>query len=337
MEIFLDFHGVRVQISCDSEEVTSWLDFDFSWFKSEESPSPVDIRISAFFSNIPSDLIPEIEETTHSPTCVSYDSGNTRYVDCYGRATVVMDYLKEEARLYSDDPQFAYEKLYLLILSRVGEFLDRRGFHRVHALGVEWKKKAFLFLMPMRGGKSTLALSMLESYGVKLLSEDTPLISTDGHVHPFPLRLALREESAVPSDVSPHFLRRFERSQFGPKILISSDYFKEKICREKVPLCALFAGKWTRAKSPLIRPASRIRAIMSLFRDCVAGLGLPQVVEFFLSNPIRDLMTKSPIVARRAAASIRCAWKARCFEVLLSEDREANAKLLMEFLETKLS
>ena len=330
MDISLDFFGVQAVVSCNSEEVLSWLSFDFSYFRRSEVSSP-GLRVKVVFGESPEGLIPELEESEHSPWYVSFDSGLTRYVDYYGKAVVVMDYLREEATLYSEDPAFAYEKLYLLILSRVGELLDRQGLHRVHALGFAFRDEVALFLMPMRGGKSTLALSMLSIPEFRLFSEDTPLISRQGLVYPFPLRLAMREGENLP-EIPSEYLRHFERSQYGPKLLISSEYFADKIQASPLPVTLLLSGRWTRAENPSLRPMSGLKAFRKLFRDCVAGLGLPQVVEFFLTTPLRDLASKTPLVISRILSSLRVAMRADCYEFLMTRDRRLNAEFLENFI-----
>lgn len=325
-----DFYGVRVSATSSCAEILEWLSFDFLYFKADEEGSPA-LSVSVVIGEIPPDIIPPIEESIHAPSCVSYDCRNLRFVDYYGRAVVKMDYANEQASLWSADAEFAYEKLYLLILSRVGEHLDRRGLHRVHALGFSFRDEACLVLLPMRAGKSTLALSLLKMEDARLYSEDTPLIDRQGLLHAFPLRLGVREGETVPEEMKLHS-RVFQRSEFGPKILISSAAFSSRIARLSRPVSTLIIGKWTRALSPSIRSAGRIYALGKLFRDCVFGLGLPQVVEYFLRTPLKDLLTKTPLTLSRIWACMRICACAHCIEILLSPDREKNNALLALFL-----
>ncbi len=54
-----------------------------------------------------------------------------------------------------------YEAAYLFLLSRIGEALDQRHLHRIHALALEYFGRAVLAVFPMGGGKSTLGAAML--------------------------------------------------------------------------------------------------------------------------------------------------------------------------------
>ncbi len=183
----------------------------------------------------------------------------------------------------------------------------------------------------MRAGKSTLAMSLLKMEDTELYSEDTPLIDRQGSIHAFPLRIGLREGEEIPEEMKPHS-RVFQRSEFGPKTLVSSDFFSSRIARSSRPVSTLVIGKWTRASEPVIRPAGRIYALGKLFRDCVFGLGLPQVVEYFLRTPMKDLLTKTPLALSRIWACMRVCASAKCVEVLLCSDREKNKALLERLL-----
>ena len=57
-------------------------------------------------------------------------------------------------------------------IRRSKQYLDRRGLHRIHALGVVVKNRAVLVMLPMGGGKSTLGLHLLKHPEVQILSDD---------------------------------------------------------------------------------------------------------------------------------------------------------------------
>ena len=59
----------------------------------------------------------------------------------------------------------AREIVYLTILSRVSEKLDRMGIHRVHALGLEQRGRGVLVMLPSGGGKSAPFLTWPEGNG----------------------------------------------------------------------------------------------------------------------------------------------------------------------------
>ena len=357
----ISIYGTSVLVSSSNNEIHRWLRFDFSYFIEDspqanpcwklrqdlsacgnmkhQSASSVDlspfISIKVHSEPAPENLIPPLVESMHSPEYVCYDDGPVRYVDYYGRAYVVFDYSRENARMYSLDTAFLYEKLYLLILARVGEKMDRQGIHRVHALAVSYREKATLFLMPTRGGKSTLALSLLEEPDFKLLSEDTPLVNHQGQVLPFPLKLALSRKQ-IPQEVPAELLREFPRDKWGTKVLLHLDYFKSKIELSKKEIGFLMVGKWLHDKNPKIEPISRLSAFATLLRDCVFGLGLPQIVEYFLRSNKKDLFNKGFIAFWRIYACLILVFKAPAYRLLLSPDINANKKMLKEFYAGKL-
>ena len=265
MELFLEIYGIGVLIKSGSAQILEWLRFDFSCFPASESFTPV-LTVEAVVSPVPEGAIPPIEESVHSPLFVSYDDGEIRYVDYYGRALTVMDYSREHATLWCPDADFAYEKLYLLVLSRVGEMLDRKGLHRVHGLGFSYRDRGVLILLPMRGGKSTIALSLMNDADVRLFSEDTPLLDREGVMHPFPVRLGVRAGGSMP-DIPPEYVREFRRSEHGPKMLISTEALAGHIAAGKIQVSHLIVGKWSRASVPSIRPLNRLSATGKLFRD----------------------------------------------------------------------
>src|SRR5205823_358414 len=99
--------------------------------------------------------------------------------------------------------------------------------HRVHALGVSFRERGILLLLPSGGGKSTMALELLRRPGFRLLGEDTPLVDRRGRLLPFPLRLGVRagQDPGIPAE----HLRTVQRMEFGPKTLIDIDYFADRL------------------------------------------------------------------------------------------------------------
>ncbi|MBN8551164.1 MAG: hypothetical protein J0M12_17755 [Deltaproteobacteria bacterium] len=327
----LAIHGIIVEIDSEVEDIHSWVKFDFHLFLTQPAPAP-HLRIQVILGTIPYHIVPPLVESMHGPQYVCFDSGTIRYVDYFRRALAVFDYSREEGMLYAEDAAFCYEKLYLLIQSRVGELLDKKGIHRIHALGVSLQGNAALFLIPMRGGKSTLALRLLASPAIRLLSDDTPLVQRDGTILPFPVRMGVMV-GEEPKGIDKTWVRTFERSQFGSKSLIDVACYKSQIETNPCQPRLIFHGKWTFADKPELIELSRWRGFQVLFRDCVVGLGLPQVVEFFLRSPARDLWPKSMIVLRRIRAAIAVVAKARTYELRLCRDLDLNTSFIIEKLE----
>ncbi len=326
------FHGVSVEVGVDDPELTAWLVFDFGLLEAEPVRQ-ASVRLKAQLAEPPWSRIPPVTSSMHSPSYVCYDSGDERYVDYFGRALAIHNRREESVEIFGKDKNLLYEKLYLIILSRVGEILDRQGIHRVHALGLAVGNGAVLVLLPMHGGKSTLALSFVAESGVRLLSDDTPLITRGGRVLSFPVRMGVRAGDE-PSEVAAEFMRPFERENREPKTLISLEAFRDKVVVDSlITPSVLIVGQWTAASEPSIVKISRFSAVRALVRDCVFGLGLPQIVEFFLQSTLRDTLSKMYIAWSRLYASVVLAFKSSCYRVYLSRDREANRKLLQKLLQ----
>jgi hypothetical protein len=329
-QLCLDFYGATAVVKSSHAELMRWLKFDFSYFIVDTVRNPL-VSIEATVGEPPWDIIPELVESMRSPEYVCFDSDSIRFVNYLGRALVRFDYRTETAQMYSSEPEFLYEKLYLLLLSRTGEILDRKGIHRVHGLGITVNQRAALFLMPSGGGKSTLALSLLKEPDVLMISEDTPLLDSHGTLFPFPLRLGVSRDQ-LPPNVPTEQVREFHRERWGTKYLLHIDYFREKIQSSPTPAAYLFSGKWINSNSPKIERIGRLSMFMTLMRDCVFGMGLPQVVEFFLTSNPGDLARKSGIALRRIYAIFRLILKSSAYRVLLSKDLNANRDEIMRFL-----
>ncbi|MCB0344638.1 MAG: hypothetical protein KDD66_05960 [Bdellovibrionales bacterium] len=315
----------------DDKQLQQWLEFDCGCLRSEAIDNP-DVSVKAVLAEPQWGLIPPVSASMHSPEYVCYDSGSVRYVDYFGKALAIHHRTSEHVEIVGTNRDFVYEKLYLIVLSRVGELLDRRGIHRVHALGLSTPEGAALVLLPMHGGKSTLGLALMSEPGFKLLSDDTPLISRAGTVLPFPVRLGVRTGDE-PDSVPKQFLRSFSRENREPKTLISLDAFGDKVhVNSAVPPRILIVGQWTAAENPSVSAIGVFSAFRALLRDCVFGLGLPQIVEFFLQSTTRDTLSKMMLAWSRIYASLVISVRSKCYRVYLSRDLERNRELILKLL-----
>jgi hypothetical protein len=326
----LDFYGVRVSVECDSEEVRSAVARDFSFFRVDRLREAPLISISCHATKPPFDSLTQGRQVMVQPGFVAYRCGDSRVVDYHGKAVSRFDFRTESGDLWSEDLDLLWEKLYLLIHSRVGELLDKRGFHRVHALGLSISEKGVICLLPSGGGKTTLGLAALGLEGVRLLSDDTPLITRSGKILPFPLRIGLGEK---PAGIDERFIRRFKRREHGDKWLIDIEAFDERIEKNEVGPNAILIGKRLLGKEASIARLPRHRAAPELFRSAVVGLGLPQLVEYFLRAEIADAPNKARIAASRTAACSALLARSKVYRFDLSRDHEANKIALKAFLE----
>ena len=329
-KLYFNFYGVTATIESSSSEIIESFKFDFSMFIVPEAGNPM-VSLEAIVKSPPWEIIPELVESMRSPEYVCFDQEEIRYVNYFGRALVRFDYRNETAQIYSTDTSYMYEKLYLLLLSRTGELLDRKGLHRVHGLGIAVNDKAALFLMPSGGGKSTLALSLLGDSEIELISEDSPLLDYKGKLYPFPLRLGISKKQ-IPDNTPSNLVREFQRERWGTKYLLHTDYFKSQLRDSPAGIGWIFAGKWINSSTPKIIRLGKFSIFMTLVRDCVFGLGIAQIIEFFLTSNPYDIFRKAGIAGRRLWSVFQLAIRSESYRILLSKDLNANSRLVSEFL-----
>jgi hypothetical protein len=321
MKFRTNIHGVEVVVESDVAEFIDDLEFDFGAF-AQLPQTPVQHVVSLKVARAPAQPPIGLKQTFRGTYGVCFDQGEVRHVLYPGPVWLRYDFQRDEGFLAGEDLASLYQRLYLTVLSRVGEWLDRRGLHRVHALGVDSPRGGCLFLLPSGMGKSTLAVPLLQREGWRLLSEDTPLIDRAGQLHPFPFRLGLRDHEAV-SEFPVSDLR--ERS---PKVMIRAEVFP--LCTGSVAATHIFVGAWTTGQSSL-EPISIHRVFSALFRDAVVGVGLPQVAELFLRRQMVDVANKAGLGFSRLVAALTLQRRCQCFRLFLGPDVKENVRLLTQW------
>jgi hypothetical protein len=326
--ISLDFYGFRVCVRSDSNDVIADVQRDFSYFRSAPGGASADLEV---ITREPLSVgLPAVKATLQTPRNTVYRDGDVSYVAYSGRALMICRDGGRTHRVYCQDRDLAHEIAFLTILSRVGQHLDSLGLHRVHALGLEVGGRAILVLLPMAGGKTTLALRLLGIDEVKLLSEDSPLISRSGKVYPFPLRIGVRV-GEEPADVPARLCRTVRRMEFCPKTLIDIEHFGEKI-GDTSPIGSILLGERWLAGTPFIRPASRRAALKTFLKDCVIGLGLYQGMEFLLERSSLEILGKTGLALSRLRNSLAVITQARVCRFGIGPDKDENARVLIEYL-----
>jgi hypothetical protein len=330
-EVFFDFFGFRVAVKGSNAEAEIVEDVarDFSYFIT--GMGKVDAHLQLVSDPGPRDHLPQVKAALHTPRNIVYREGDVSYIDYFGRALTINWAEQALYRIFCLDRDLAHEIAFLTILSQVGQHLDGLGLHRVHALGVEAGGRAVLILLPMAGGKTTLALKLLSLEGTKLLSEDSPVLSGNGMVLPFPLRIGVRVDSE-PSGIPMRYLRTVKRMEFGPKTLIDIEYFRNKIAAP-CPIGVILLGeRWLAGKSSIL-PERRQRAINAFIKNTVVGLGLYQGVEFLLERSGWEVLGKAGVAFSRLKTSLRAIERSQVFRFRMGPDAEESAEVLVKFLD----
>lgn len=328
-----NFYGVKVKLFSNEPSVVENIRRDFSYFVS--SVDKADFKFFAYIKEIPYEKVPQLKASLYKENAICYDDANIRYIDYHGRALAIYDFSQNSIEIYSQDENFLWELTYLAILSIVGEELDKKGIHRIHALGISVNNKAVLIILPMGGGKTTLGLELLKYDEIKLLSDDTPLITRDGKVLPFPGRIGVPRNNAVDLNIPKRYLRNFMRSKYGPKVLIDIEYFENKIAKPCDPGVILI-GERIFSDECKIERISKFGTLKPFIINGVLGLGFPQLIEYLLRGNMRDILSKMGVVLPRLFASFKVINKSKQYRILTGKDRAKNAYILIEFLTKNL-
>ena len=167
-----------------------------------------------------------------------------------------------EAYIYSEDPEFLNELLFLTISSLLGWQLESKGWIRLHAMSFLKNDAAVTLLGDSGTGKSTTAVQQIQK-GVKIFSDEITLISPFGIVHSWPIPIQLSEKSISELNVDRKSAVPFKKRMYSMKYQISLT--KENLAKPA--------------------PLSFIRTPHSLFGALwriTLGTGLPQVLEYQL-------------------------------------------------------
>ncbi|MBN1622714.1 MAG: hypothetical protein JW871_09010 [Endomicrobiales bacterium] len=330
-DLRLYFYGITVKIT-SFEGIINKLDKDFSYFKNAEiSENLAKGEITLFFYNSkPSfEEIPDKKYTFKYLDLKIYDNRNIRFINYNEKALSIYDYQKEKGEVYCNDENLLHELAYLLVHSRVGEILDRHGIHRIHALGVSVNSKGLICLLPQHGGKTTLALNLLKYDGVSLISDDTPLTTRKGKILPFPVRIGINEKDRV--DIPDKYKTRFLRRKHGAKILIGIDYFMDKLSHGASDII-LAKGERAEEEGGKIIPINKLRILLPLIENCVIGVGLPQMLEYFLRLNVAGIIDKFKIMCSRLIACINLACRSKTYKFMIGTDGNKNASEVMKLL-----
>jgi hypothetical protein len=326
-----DFYGLRVAVQADDGDLLEDVRRDFSYFRTEPGVAAMGVVLTA--EPGPRTELPRLKATLQTPRNIVYRDADVSYIDYFGKALMTQGRRDGACVIYCRDRDLAHEIAFLTILSRVGEHLDAIGLHRVHALGLQAQGSAALVLLPMGGGKTTLTLQMLQTEGIRLLSEDSPLISRNGEVHPFPLRIGV-QPGEEPPGTPPELARTVQRMEHGPKTLIDIEHYRDRIGERCPPGVILLGERWLAGPSAIL-PERRRRALDAFLRHCVVGLGLYQGVEFVFERTAWELIGKAGVALSRLRSSVSVIRRARVYRFAMGPDRRQSAQVLAEFLHGK--
>lgn len=328
----LNIYGIGVIVSADSNELIEKLENDFSYFKVDEllnveKVCAYDVEKKDYQNLLPKNKV-FYKQTDNSMTL---DVGEYRYNDYYGKALSILDYSNESAKVYYQDDLFIHELMYILILSRTGKLLDRKGMHKVHACAVHSQDKNLIVMMPSKGGKTTMFCNLISDESIDIISDDTPLIDQLGNVLPFPLRIGHDKESFLLAKfpyVNAGQLVTFKREHFSAKYLLGLTKLKNSIKVGKKNI--LVQANRSTYSQPEIKSISKFKMYKSLVEHMVVGIGLPMIIEYFIRNNLKDHLVNFSIFLSRVKAAFFLVRKSENFQLYLSSSEELNNQKLLE-------
>ena len=335
-QLRLNFYHQVIEIKSNWLEIIELLSKDFSFFKENRSFQSHDdsrISLSIFHTRPNTSQIPEICTSMQSLNSLTYQVGNIRYNDYYGKLLSVFDYKNEKAEMYSEDLSKTHEVAYLFILSRIGKKLDVRGLHKLHAFAVAVGDVAVVCMMPMKGGKSTLMLELLKDPSVKMISDDIPFVNRLGEILPCPIKIGLDDWNSSFEIFEPEKnIYEIDRELYGRKKLICLEGLPGKIVdsnKKYKKVILIEAFRYNSLDSMLI-PSAWTKTFKGLFKHGVIGFGLPMVIEYFWEFGPIDFLLKAFIFCSRFWSFFILSLRADKYKVFLGKKPELAAKEILK-------
>ncbi|MBY0517936.1 MAG: hypothetical protein K2P81_13585 [Bacteriovoracaceae bacterium] len=330
----INIYGSTIRVQSKQASTLKMLEIEFKYFLTPSISKP-DFIITLHHTSAPSGIIPRIPANKISQNSLTYDDGAVRWNDYFGKALSIYDYRKNEGIIYSNDSDLIHEIAYLMILSLTGKDLDSRGFHKVHACSFRYRSQDVIVMLPSKGGKTTLFLEIAKLPGVSLISDDTPLIDSNGRVHPFPLRLGVDHLPSELEEKKSQF-SLFKRQQFTDKWLIPLDQLPSPIA-ENTPsskAILILAQRWSSPESHL-STMDALRTFRALSEHMVIGIGLPMILEYFIRSTPSDWLKLFSIALKRVWSAIRLWQNSSHYLFTMGTSPKQNALSLLQFLEKK--
>jgi len=332
-KIILEIYGIRFEVYANAEAVLESLKKDFVLYLRGDKGIDAfkTIIISIFKDRLPYHKVPPCAASLYNLNSICYKNNHTHYIDYAGNGLMIYDFKEEKAEIYSEDENLLYEKTRLVILSRMGELLDHRHIHRVHAAGLAKNGIGTLCLLPMAAGKTTIALNVLKrDKEIKLISDDICMIDFSGHIYPFILRIGVRDESIL-EEMPEKYITKINRSFYGQKYLIDLEYFNGRIA-DKSKIRNILIGKRVFKDATEINRISKFKCFVPFIQSGVFGLGLPQIVELFLRGDFLDILNKIGMVFSRSALFLLIICRSKTYEIKIGRDIGKASKAVSDFI-----
>lgn len=327
--VTLDLYGLVIRCKAESPDLVSSLVRPFKYFKTDQGYPVTTVMVKEV--DPPYETFPPLAASFSTPRNIIYKDKNLKIIDYFGKGVVIQDDFRKIYHLYSRERNLLQEVFYLLILSLFGQFCDRNGLLRIHALALSYHDKAILMTMPQGGGKSTMALAMLQEEDVKYISDDDPVFDRGGHILPFPRPLGISDKCVIKS-FPEEYVYQIDRMEFGTKYFIENDYWKDGIETKPLNDIFLFSGRRILSGTPAVERCSKREVLSTLIRDAVIGIGLYQGLEFIINRSIWEVLSKMTTVFKRFFLAFKLVRVSKTYRFTLSNDIAQNVGVFKEFI-----
>ena len=331
--VTLNLYGLVIHCNTESPDLTSELAKPFQYFKTDKGHPDITVIVKEI--DPPYKTFPSIAASFSTPRNIVYQDKDLKIIDYFGKGIVLQNDFKKVYHIYSRDRNLLREIFYLLILSVFGQFCDQKGMLRIHALALSYHDKAILLIMPQGGGKSTMALAMLQEEEVKYISDDDPVFDKDGYILPFPRPLGIVDKSVINS-FPEEYVYKIDRMEFGTKYFIENDYWKDRIETKPLNEIFLLIGCKILTGTPSIERFSKREVLSPLIKHVVIGIGLYQGLEFIISRSVWEVLTKIHVVFKRFFLALKLVRLAKTYRFTLSNDISQNTCVFKEFIRKEI-
>lgn len=327
--------GYIIKVECARDDWLAHVRRDFASFRIVSTTDTPALTLHLIDAKPDYDHLPAVKASVITPRNISFEFNRVSYIDYFGRALAIFQRRDNLCTVHGVETDLMREVAFLFILSMSGQYLDAHGLHRIHGLGVSRDGKGALLLLPSGGGKSTMAMQLLNQPGFKILSEDTPVIDRHGTIHPFPMCIGVRPGQSL-SSIPQQYVRCVQRMEFEPKSLIDTAYFSDRIGQAADPSLILVGQRNLGDVSEII-PLSRTDTFKTLINNMVVGLGVYQGLEFLLERGLWEAFGKLGVAASRTRNAIALMRRSRAFRFVLGRNRQKNTRTLLEFLDRQFA
>jgi len=319
----------QVELEAPNEDLIKLIQHDSSWFPPLEN-AKFKMKIKLENNDQPKFRHDHFQFSFKTKQAQVLDKELVRRVEYFDGALVEYDYQAERGLIQASNNDRLHDLVLQLISSRTGKMLDLEGLHKIHACAVSLKDKVALILMPVGGGKSTLLLELLKDREFRFVSDDTPLVDTKRNVHPYPFRIG---KSELPQDYPflTEPLVKLNRSGYGAKYLLGSNEIALTVETSVLSKKVLIFGAPSENDSK-IEVVNKGLAFYYLWKEMVIGIGLPQIIEFYWSFALLDLMRVMKIGFSRLFLAIALVRENPCYRLYRGPDHTKNASLIKKVL-----